>query len=112
VKTCGHMIHPNCLLRTVETEVEKYVDFEMICPMCRHYSNILLPSWDYSSEEFKISSVKDLMKLIRKGLNCEKTFYEFRKLLQQSVVSRTRRKDFESTVTRKVLHCTLKNVMI
>ena len=76
MKTCGHMIHPNCLLRTVETEVEKYVDFEMICPMCRHYSNILLPSWDYSSEEFKISSVKDLMKLIRKGLNCEKTFLE------------------------------------
>jgi hypothetical protein len=39
---------------------------------------------------------------------CNKTLYN----IQLSVLIRTRPKDFDSTVTRKVLYSTLKNVMV
>lgn len=51
------MIHPKCLPNQAESEDgPKYVDFEIICPMCRHYSNILLPCWKNSASEEKVKS--------------------------------------------------------
>ena len=69
------MIHPKCLpvrkpRRTqVETEEEnspKYTDFELSCPMCRHYCNMLLPCWKQFAREEKLknTSLESLRNMI------------------------------------------------
>jgi len=62
------MVHPICLHSLTESdEAPKYTDFVVICPMCRHYSNLLLPCWKNTAsfEKLENSNLSNLAEIIK-----------------------------------------------
>ena len=74
IKACGHMIHPECVPRPAIPEGEptpppSYIDFEITCPVCRYYSNVLIPCFDTkpSDEKLKATSLLQMAEIVRLG---------------------------------------------